>query len=134
MNVDPITGLFLVLAIVGWTLVYIGMPVILPAAFIVWKRHRLKNPRVFGALAILLCLLARLLFYRGMAAFLGAGGRDLIGDRHPWVVEVFLMMGIIYWLDRVLGVPKWRRALVRLQRRAGRALRHLLTPTSHPTT
>lgn len=133
MNVDPIEGFFMAMAIVGGMLVYLGMPVILPVAFLAWKRHDLTNPRVFGALAIILCLLARLLVYRGMGAFLDAGGRNLIGDLHPWAIEVFLMTGIIYWLDRIFGVPEWRRALLRFQRGAVRALRQLLAPRSRPT-
>jgi len=105
MNVDPIEGMFMVMAIVGATFFYLGMPVILPVLFLVWKRHTLTNPRVFGALAIILCLLARFLVYRAMTEIVYAGGRELIANTNPFVVEGFFMAMIIFWLDRLFRAP-----------------------------
>lgn len=97
MNVGPIEGFFMVMAIVGGTLLYAGTPIILPVSFLIWKRDTLKNPRVFGPIAIVLCLLTRFLVYR-VGAFLGSVGR-------MWVVESFIMVVILFWLERMFRAP-----------------------------
>lgn len=108
MDVDPITWMFMLLGLGGGMFLYVGLPLICPALFLVWRRHVLARPWAFVAIAVILCGLAKLAIYLAQWAFLEAGGKAFIGTpgfalwflAGPWLMEVCIAVLIVLWLGR----------------------------------
>ena len=95
---------------------YFGLPVIVPAIFLVRKRHVLERPWWFGMVAVVLCLLVQAAIYKSEQMILANGGLALLKSRGqetsmvwialvPWLLQAFLAVLIVGKLSRRFGKP-----------------------------